>query len=70
MSSSKIDETIKTLVDEGRTTGYLTFTNMNKLMEDQFVPPDQMDQVFIALEEAGVDVMRYQTTVMLAMIIL
>ena len=56
MSSSKIDETIKTLVDEGRTTGYLTFTNMNKLMEDQFVPPDQMDQVFIALEEAGVDV--------------
>jgi len=56
MSSSKIDETIKTLVDEGRTTGYLTFTNMNKLMEDQFVPPDQMDQVFIALEEAGIDV--------------
>ena len=54
--SSKIDETIKTLVDEGRVTGYLTFTNMNKLMEDQFVPPDQMDQVFIALEEAGVDV--------------
>ena len=54
--SSKIDETIKTLVDEGRATGYLTFTNMNKLMEDQFVPPDQMDQVFIALEEAGVDV--------------
>ena len=54
--NSKIDETIKTLVDEGRRTGYLTFTNMNKLMEDQFVPPDQMDQVFIALEEAGVDV--------------
>jgi len=54
--STKIDETIKTLTDEGRKTGYLTFTNMNKMLEDQFVPPDQMDQVFIALEEAGIDV--------------
>ena len=54
--TTKIEDTIKNLVQEGRKSGYLTFTGMNKLMEDQFVPPAQMDQVFLALEEAGIDV--------------
>ena len=52
----KIDSAIKTLVDEGRKKGYLSYPEMNRLLEDQFIPPDQMDQVFIALEENGVDV--------------
>ncbi|MCL4145240.1 UNVERIFIED_CONTAM: hypothetical protein GTU68_057143, partial [Idotea baltica] len=29
---------------------------MSKLLEDQFIPPDQLDQVFVALEEAGIEV--------------
>ena len=54
--SEKIDDTIKALVDEGRRKGFLTYGDMNRLLEDQFLPPEQMDQVFIALEEGGVDV--------------
>jgi RNA polymerase primary sigma factor len=30
---------------------------MNKLLEDQFIPPDRMDQVFVSLEDAGVEVL-------------
>ena len=52
----KIEIAIKTLVTEGRKKGYLSYPEMNRLLEDQFIPPDQMDQVFIALEENGVDV--------------
>jgi RNA polymerase primary sigma factor len=52
----KIEIAIKTLVTEGRKKGYLSYPEMNRLLEDQFIPPDQMDQLFIALEENGVDV--------------
>lgn len=51
-----VEQTIKLLVDEGRPKGFLTYAEMSKLMEDQFLPPDKMDQVFIGLEDAGVDV--------------
>ena len=43
--SDKIEETIKLLVDEGRRKGFLTYAGMAKLMEDQFLPPEKMDQV-------------------------
>ncbi|MED6334016.1 MAG: RNA polymerase sigma factor RpoD [Planctomycetota bacterium] len=52
----KIEIAIKTLVTEGRKKGYLSYPEMNRLLEDQFIPPDQMDQLFVALEENGVDV--------------
>jgi RNA polymerase primary sigma factor len=55
--AEKIEDIVKTLVDEGNRRGYLTFQDMNKLLEDQFVPPDKMDQIFVALEDAGIDVL-------------
>ncbi len=54
--TDSVGQTIKLLVDEGRPKGFLTYAEMSKLMEDQFLPPDKMDQVFIGLEDAGIDV--------------
>ena len=54
--STKFDDAIKVLVEEGQSSGLLTFAEMNRLLEDQFIPPDQLDQVFVALEEAGIEV--------------
>ncbi len=54
--NNKIESTVKLLVEENRRKGFLTYQDMSKLMEDQYLPPDQMDQVFIALEDAGVEV--------------
>ena len=54
--SDRTEETIKVLVEEGHRKGYLTYAEMNKILEDQFIPPDRMDQVFMALEDQGVEV--------------
>ncbi|MCK6448893.1 MAG: RNA polymerase sigma factor RpoD [Planctomycetes bacterium] len=54
--SDRIEDTIKSLIEEGRRKGFLTYVEMNALLEDQFIPPDRMDQVFLSLEEAGVEV--------------
>jgi len=56
MSDPRIEETIKLLIEEGRQKGVLSYADMNRLIEEQFIPPDSMDQVFIALEDNGIDV--------------
>jgi RNA polymerase primary sigma factor len=53
--TDKIEETVKLLVEEGRKKGVLSYTEMNRLLEDQFVPPDKMDAIFLALEDSGVE---------------
>ncbi|TDJ71450.1 MAG: RNA polymerase sigma factor RpoD [Planctomycetota bacterium] len=55
--SDKVEETSKLLIEEGRRKGFLTYAEMSKLLDDQFIPPDAMDQVFIALEDAGIEVL-------------
>jgi RNA polymerase primary sigma factor len=55
--AEKIEETIKLLIDEGRKKGFLTYTEMNKLLEEQFSPPDRMDGIFVTLEDAGIDIL-------------
>ena len=55
--AERIEDIIKTLVETGNRKGFLTYAEMNKLLEDQFVPPDRMDQIFLALEDQGIDVL-------------
>jgi RNA polymerase primary sigma factor len=54
-AADKVEETIKLLVEEGRKKGVLSYTEMNRLLEDQFIPPDRMDAIFLALEDSGVE---------------
>ncbi|MBK7643778.1 MAG: RNA polymerase sigma factor RpoD [Planctomycetes bacterium] len=54
--AEKIEDTIKHLVTEGRKRGVLTYSEINRILEDQFLPPDRMDQVFVALEDSGIEV--------------
>jgi RNA polymerase primary sigma factor len=54
--AERIDDIVKALIEEGTRKGFLTYAEMNKLLEDQFLPPDRMDQVFLALEDRGVEV--------------
>ena len=55
--SDKVEEAVKLLLDEGRKRGFLTYGDMTRLLEDQFIPPDRMDQVFLALEDQGVEIL-------------
>jgi RNA polymerase primary sigma factor len=54
--AEKIEDTIKLLIEEGRKKGSLTYTEMNRLLEDQFVPPDRMDAIFVTLEDSGIEI--------------
>jgi len=52
--SDKLEQTIEVLTEEGTRKGFLTYTEINVLLEDRFVPPERMDQIFLALEEQGI----------------
>ena len=54
--AERIEDIVKVLLEEGNRKGFLTYAEMNKLLEDQFLPPDRMDQVFLALEDQGIEV--------------
>ncbi len=54
--ADKLDQTIELLTEEGTKKGFLTYAEINVLLEDRFVPPERMDQIFIALEEQGIEV--------------
>ena len=43
--STKIEQTIEVLVEEGNRKGFLSYGEINGLLEDQFVPPEGMDQI-------------------------
>jgi len=54
--AEKQDETLKQLLTEGKKRGVLTYNEINRLLEDQFLPPDRMDALFMALEDAGIEI--------------
>src|SRR5947207_6038298 len=54
--AEKIEETIKHLIEEGRKKGFLTYSEMNKLLEEQFIPPERMDAIFVTLEDSGIEI--------------
>src|SRR5437867_4683537 len=51
----KIDEGLKTLVDAGKSKGYLTFDQVNEYLPDEAVNPDKLDNLLLALEEQGIE---------------
>ncbi|MEQ1894736.1 MAG: RNA polymerase sigma factor RpoD [Planctomycetota bacterium] len=54
--AEKLDTTLELLTEEGMKKGFLTYSEINTLLEERFVPPEKMDQIFLALEEGGIEV--------------
>jgi len=54
--SQQIETTIETLVEEGNRKGYLSYAEINTMLEEQFIRPEAMDQLFMTLEEHGIEV--------------
>jgi RNA polymerase primary sigma factor len=55
--SEKTEDTAKLFIEEGRKKGYLTFSDINRLLEDQFLPPEKMDALFVQLEDHGIEIL-------------
>jgi RNA polymerase primary sigma factor len=51
-----IDQLIEVLLEEGTRKGFLSYGEINAMLEDQFVPPERMDTLFMTLEDQGIEV--------------
>jgi RNA polymerase primary sigma factor len=51
----KIDEGLKSLVDSGKSKGYLTYDQVNDYLPDEAVSPEKLDNLLMALEEQGIE---------------
>ena len=52
----RIDNSLKTLVEQGRAQGYLTFSQVNDYLPDEAVNPEKLDFLLMSLEEFGLEI--------------
>lgn len=50
-----LDDGLKTLIEQGKDKGYLTFTQVNEFLPDDAVNPEKLDQLLGLLEEKGIE---------------
>jgi RNA polymerase primary sigma factor len=51
----KLDDGLKTLLEQGKEKGYLTYSQVNDYLPDDAVNPEKLDQLLILLEEQGIE---------------
>jgi RNA polymerase primary sigma factor len=51
----KTDDGLKTLLEQGKEKGYLTYGQVNDYLPDNAVNPEKLDQLLVLLEEEGIE---------------
>src|SRR4051812_20047245 len=52
-----LEQDLKTLVHHGKSQGYLTYDEINAYLPDQDVTPEKLDNLLIALDESGIELL-------------
>ncbi len=55
LPSDKLDRQIKLLIEQGKKEGYLTYDDINKVLPDEDVSPEKIDNLLMMLDEYGVN---------------
>src|SRR5215510_2160421 len=50
-----MEKELQTLVVRGKSQGYLTYDDVNAYLPDQDVNPDKLDNLLVALDEMGIE---------------
>jgi RNA polymerase primary sigma factor len=50
-----MEKDLQTLVVKGKSQGYLTYDDVNGYLPDQDVTPEKLDNLLIALDEMGIE---------------
>src|SRR5579859_2182490 len=53
---SKLSTEIKTLIDQGKKKGYLTYEEINNFLPDDQVSPEKLDGLLMTLDEQGIEI--------------
>jgi len=53
--TNAVDASVKKLIQKGRERGYLTYEEMNDDLPDEAVSPDKLDELLMALDEEGIE---------------
>jgi RNA polymerase primary sigma factor len=53
--TTKLDEEIKLLIDQGKREGYLTYDDINRVLPDEDISPEKIDNLLMQLDEHGVN---------------
>src|SRR5256714_8113607 len=51
----RTDDGLKTLLEQGKEKGYLTYGQVNDYLPDNAVNPEKLDQLLVLLEEEGIE---------------
>jgi len=54
--AEQIEDTIAELLEAGLAKGSLTYTEINNAFDDDFVPPDQLERLYLMLDDKGITI--------------
>ncbi|WP_425616886.1 RNA polymerase sigma factor RpoD [Anatilimnocola sp. NA78] len=54
---SHLEVDLQALVTKGKTQGYLTYDDVNGYLPDQDINPEKLDNLLVAIDEAGIELM-------------
>src|SRR5438477_12505309 len=57
-----MEKDLQTLVCRGRSQGYLTYDEVNAYLPDQDVTPEKLDNLLLALDESGIELVEQPKT--------
>jgi RNA polymerase primary sigma factor len=57
MNQNHMETDLQALVTKGKTQGYLTYDDVNGYLPDQDINPEKLDNLLVAIDEAGIELM-------------